>query len=349
VSTVVAMDPGSLSALAAEINLLHDEAERQANLAVIYAARCGGQLLKAKAQVSHGQWLDWLAANCRVKDRQAAKYMRLARAMPELLDPNSQSTANLPGIEHAVALLTADDDVKVEVQARLDAGEMVSVREIDQLKREAQAAKEAREQLSAKLEQVQKTNQILHDNLAAASEREQRSYRELLETQGQIASLAEQQAQAAIAEAREESKAAVERARQDAQAAQQRVVELRLQLQQAETDQKGAIERGVNYNLAQRQVELNKLEQDIQYAENSLTSFRQKLREISSAEYENQRLNIDAEKVLREIVLFGTTLNLYESDEIFPVNWHLLEQIIVGAESLAALAANLRARRRLSE
>jgi hypothetical protein len=96
-------------------------------------------------------------------------------------------------------------------------------------------------------------------------------------------------------------------------------------------------------------VELDQLERDIQYAENSLASFRQKLREISSAEYENQRLNIDAEKVLREIVLFGTTLNLYESEEIFPVNWHLLEQIIVGAESLAARVAQFRASHRLSE
>lgn len=337
-SSMVSMDSNHLSALAAEINLLHDEAERHATFALVYAARCGEKLLKAKADVGHGKWLDWLATHCRVKKSQAAKYMRLAQEMPELLDANFHPSGNLLGINHAIALLTADDEVKAEVQARVDAGETVSVREIEKLKREAQIEKDTRQQLAAKLDQVQKQNQILHDNLAAASEREQRSYRELVETQERITTLAD-----------EKSQAAIEQARQETQSAQQVVDVLRRQLQQAEKDQKAAIERGVNYNLAQRQVELDKLEQDIRYAEDSLTSFRQKLREISSAEYENQRLNIDAEKVLREIVLFGTTLNLYESDEIFPVNWHLLEQIIVGAESLAALAADFRARRRLSE
>lgn len=332
------LNPVSLGSLAAEIDLLHDEAERHATTAVVYAARCGEKLIKAKAAVGHGQWLDWLAANCRVKERQARKYMTLANEMPELLEPNRHPSADLLGINHAIALLTADDEVKAEVQARLDAGETVSVRAIEQLKREAQAERETRQQLSAKLEQVQKQNQVLHDNLAAASEREQRSYRELIETQEEIARLAE-----------ERSREAIEQARQEAQAAEQRVEALRQQLQQAEKEQKVAIERGVNYNLAQRQAKLDQLERDIQYAENSLASFRQKLREISSAEYENQRLSIDAEKVLREIVLFGTTLNLYESEEIFPVNWQLLEQIIVGAESLAARVAQFRASHRLSE
>jgi hypothetical protein len=51
--------------------------------------------------------------------------MKLASAMPELLTPNWKSTSNLQGIEHAVALLTASDDVKAKVQSWLDAGETV--------------------------------------------------------------------------------------------------------------------------------------------------------------------------------------------------------------------------------
>ena len=348
-STLAALGSGGLSALAAEINLLHDEAERHATQAVVYAARCGQKLLQAKAAVNHGQWLDWLAANCRVKKSQATKYMRLTQAMPELLESNFQSTGNLPGFEQAVALLGADDTVKAEVQSRLDAGETVSVREIEKIKREAQAERDARQQLAAKLQQAERQNQVLHDHLAATSEREQRSHRELVETQERIANLAKQQAEAAIAEAQQEARAAVERAREEAQAAQQRVDALRRDLQQAEADRQDAIQRGVNYNLAQRQVELDRLERDIQHAEKNLASFRQKLREISSAEYENQRLNMDAEKVLREIVLFGTTLNLYECEGIFAVNWGLLDQIVLGAESLAALIRDFKAARRLTE
>ena len=227
---------------------------------------------------------------------------------------------------NVLAAPSTPDAVVHAVVSRVEEGQTVSLADVEALKREAQQERETRQLLAKKLEQAQRQNQTLDLNLQAASEREQRSYRELLETQEQIATLAAQQAQTAIEQARLEMQATVEGARQEAQAAQQRVDELRQQLRHAEEERKAAIQRGVNYNLAQRQEELNKLERDIQYAETSLASFRQKLKDISSAEYENQRLNIDAEKVLREIVLFGTTLNLYESEEIFPINWGLLEQ-----------------------
>ena len=291
-----------LSSLAAEINLLHDEAERHATQAVVYAARCGDRLLKAKAQVGHGQWLDWLAANCRVKDRQAAKYMRLAREMPELLEPNSQSTANLPGLEHAVALLGADDEVKAEVQTRLDAGETVSVREIERLKKEAAAEKETSRQLAAKLQDAQRQIRIQDDNLAAYAERDRRSYRELTETQGRIDTLVD-----------EKSHAAIEQARQEAQAAQLRVDELREELAHRERQKAFAIREGIQNGLAARQAEIDSLDRAIVAKEAELTDYRQRLKERTGAEHENQRLHIDTEKALRELMVLGTTLNLFEA------------------------------------
>ena len=324
--------------LAAEINLLHDEAERHATTAVVYAARCGDRLLKAKARVGHGQWLDWLSANCRVKERQARKYMRLAQEMPELLDPNRQSTADLPGIEHAVALLGADDDVKAEVQARLEAGETVSVREIEKLKREAQAEKETRQQLAAKLQDVQRQNQILHDNLAAASEREQRTYRELRATEDNIAALAD-----------EKSQAAIEQARQEAQAAQQRVDELRQELEHRERQKAHAIREGIQNGLAGRQAEVDALNRAIQQAEAELTDFRQRLKERTGAEHENQRLHIDAEKALRELMVLGTTLNLFECAVIYPVNWELLDRLTQVAEAIIPRIEQFKADHRQAE
>ena len=326
------------SQLAAEINLLHEAAEQHASQAVVYAARCGEKLCQAKEALGHGQWLPWLEASCRVKERQARKYMKLAREMPELLDPNRHSSADLLGINHAIALLTADEEVKTEIQSRLDAGESVTVREIEQLKRQLKQVEVTRDQLVQKVDQAEDRNRALDLNLAAASEREQRSYRELRETQQRIDELAETKANQAI-----------ESVRGDLKSAQDQVESLKQSLHQAEEERKAAIQRGVNYGLAQRQEELNRIEHDIQAAEANLGSFRQKLRDISSAEYENQRLNMDAEKVLREIVLFGTTLNLYESEEIFRVNWNLLDQIVLGAQSLAALTEQFKQNRRLSE
>jgi len=129
-------------ALAAEINFLHEEAERHANMAVVYAARCGAKLLEVKASLDHGQWLPWLRANCRVGHQQAGRYMKLAKEYPELLDSNFPPGGNLPGIKQALALITADEDTKALVQAKLDDGESVTVREIEELKRQA-AAKDA--------------------------------------------------------------------------------------------------------------------------------------------------------------------------------------------------------------
>ena len=124
-------------ALAAEINMLHEEAEKHANMAVIYAARCGAKLLEVKASLEHGQWLPWLNTNTTVSYDKSAKYMRIAKDMPELLVANFASTQNLPGITQALALIAADEDTKAIVQERLDAGESVTVREIEELKRQA--------------------------------------------------------------------------------------------------------------------------------------------------------------------------------------------------------------------
>lgn len=122
-------------ALAAEINFLHDEAERHANMAVVYAARCGAKLLEVKAGLQHGEWLPWLKVNFHASQQQAAKYAKLAESYPELLDPNYAPGRNLPGIKNALALITADDETKAIVQEKLDAGESVTVREIEELKR----------------------------------------------------------------------------------------------------------------------------------------------------------------------------------------------------------------------
>lgn len=324
--------------LAAEINRLHEQAEQHANWAVVYAARCGEQLLKAKAAVEHGQWLNWLEAHCRVKKSQAAKYMKLAQAMPELLTSNFHPSGNLLGINQAVALLSADEDVKAEVQARIDAGETVTVSAIEALKREAQAEREAREQLAAELGHLRRMNQALNLNLEAASEREQRSYRELLETREQIGRLAD-----------EKSQAALEQAQQEAQAAGQRVDELRQELAHRERQKAYAIREGIQHGLAQRQAEVDALNRAIQQAEAELTDYRQRLKERTGAEHENQRLHIDAEKALRELMVLGTTLNMFECALIYPVNWELLDRLTRVAEAIIPRIEQFKADHRQAE
>jgi chromosome segregation ATPase len=130
-----------LPSLAIEIDALHEQAETYANQAVIYAARCGARLLEAKNDVEHGEWLGWLSVNTKVSYDKSKRYMRLAKEMPELLDANSAMSPNLPGTYQALALISADEETKAIVQEKLDAGETVSVKEIERLKREAEEAR----------------------------------------------------------------------------------------------------------------------------------------------------------------------------------------------------------------
>lgn len=89
--------PGSprylqLRARAKEINDLHaaivvsiDRVRAGAKIVIMNAALAGKALLVAKANVPHGKFLDWVAANCpNVSPVQSAKYMTLARNWEKL-------------------------------------------------------------------------------------------------------------------------------------------------------------------------------------------------------------------------------------------------------------------------
>src|SRR5262249_7175396 len=56
------------------------------------AIAAGDLLLKAKAQLKHGGWLDWLKANCEISERTVQAYMRLARLPVE----KRNAVADLP-------------------------------------------------------------------------------------------------------------------------------------------------------------------------------------------------------------------------------------------------------------
>ena len=109
------------------------------------------------------------------------------------------------GINHAIALLTADDEVREAACNWIEAGQTVTLADVEALKREAQQERETRQLLAKKLEQAQRQNQTLDLNLQAASEREQRTYKELLETQNQITAIAQEQSRSAIEQAQQEN------------------------------------------------------------------------------------------------------------------------------------------------
>ena len=128
----------TLSTLAVEINLLNEQVEHHKNQAVIYAARTGVKLNEVKEGLGSdkAKFVAWLEANCTVKKTAAYNYIRLSKDMPFLLDSLVPLTG-LPNLTQAIELLSAPDEVKTEVTAKIEAGEDVTIKEIQRLKKEA--------------------------------------------------------------------------------------------------------------------------------------------------------------------------------------------------------------------
>jgi DNA repair exonuclease SbcCD ATPase subunit len=128
----------TLSTLAVEIDALNEQANIFANQAVIYAAKSGQKLLLAKAQCNHGQFKSWLDENCKLSYSTAKNYMRLATNNPELLDDSKrQLNVLLPSVTQMIELITAPEEVRTEVTAKIENGEDVTIKEIQRLKKEA--------------------------------------------------------------------------------------------------------------------------------------------------------------------------------------------------------------------
>lgn len=71
-----------LSQCAANILSLHQMAKNCANQAVMYAARCGAELNRAKEICEHGDFMKWCKKNIpEIKDRTVNKYMKLAEGI----------------------------------------------------------------------------------------------------------------------------------------------------------------------------------------------------------------------------------------------------------------------------
>jgi len=84
---VNACPPGhALANEAAQINEAHRLARQHAESAVQYAIRCGELLAAKKAELKHGEFKPWIAANCEFSYQSAHAYMKAAQQKSRGLD-----------------------------------------------------------------------------------------------------------------------------------------------------------------------------------------------------------------------------------------------------------------------
>jgi hypothetical protein len=73
-------------ALAKKINTEHYAGEDAAGQAMEHFIKCGEYLIEAKAQVKHGEWLQWVKDHLDFTDQTARNYMSIASNSKRVLD-----------------------------------------------------------------------------------------------------------------------------------------------------------------------------------------------------------------------------------------------------------------------
>ena len=91
-----------LAVLAHEINTAHTNAQQHAQKSVESAISAGEALLEAKEQLKHGEWLPWLRDNCKVSERSARVYIRLAKHKDEVLKSADAADLTIRGALDAI-------------------------------------------------------------------------------------------------------------------------------------------------------------------------------------------------------------------------------------------------------
>lgn len=90
-TTAITTSPATLDELAVQINDGHRRATGEARSALAHAFLVGELLIEAKHCQKHGDWGLWIKDNLDFGERQAQKYLRVARRLPELPNTNADS------------------------------------------------------------------------------------------------------------------------------------------------------------------------------------------------------------------------------------------------------------------
>jgi hypothetical protein len=85
---------GQLAELAQRIRAERAAVAKAHSDLALHAIAYGRALIEAKAAVKHGEWVYWLTHNCEVGEREARRYMEVAREF----DQNGHSASGLTGL-----------------------------------------------------------------------------------------------------------------------------------------------------------------------------------------------------------------------------------------------------------
>lgn len=166
-----------LAVLASEINLLTEARIDSFNRTIALAVRSGFKLIEAQQHCGE-RFEHWLTANFtfagkqRLSRSQAYEYMRLAKDRPHLADETHQSAAHHLSVSHLFALAGASAEVEAEVFAKVEKGEIPTVKQIKELQKQSKKQQKRITQLELEVKENQDlktTNDALLHQVAQLS------------------------------------------------------------------------------------------------------------------------------------------------------------------------------------
>jgi len=135
-STAVAVVPGKSSSGLAALAPLAERIRGHIRQTTAGIIAIGRDLLHARSIIDHGQFLDWIDREIGITARTAQNYMRAA----EWSEDKCEAVSLLPpSTVYALAAPSAPPEIKAEVIAKLEAGETVDGRVVEERIRQERA------------------------------------------------------------------------------------------------------------------------------------------------------------------------------------------------------------------
>jgi hypothetical protein len=122
----------------------------------------GQDLTLIKAELGHGHFLPWIEKHFEMKRHTAQNFMNVA----ERFGSNGEIFTISPSILYELASPSTPETVIQEVTAKVEAGEVVSVKEVQELKRQAKEAQADKERLQRELNVNKQANEFLKKDLS---------------------------------------------------------------------------------------------------------------------------------------------------------------------------------------
>ena len=236
-----AFEERDIEVITEEINFY----KRQAGSAIL---EIGKRLVEAKGQLSHGEWLPWLEKKVAFSERSAQQYMRLWKEYGK-----SALSADL-SVSKALVLLALPESEREDFAAEKHTvnGEektvsSMTVKELEKVIAERNAAREEAEKAAADIQEAKDTALAAQEELARVRKELEELRSRPVEVAVQTVDASAEQIAAARLEAEKAAAAQVEKAKKTLAEAQERVRKAEEQAASAAKEKDAALDAAQSY------------------------------------------------------------------------------------------------------